>query len=462
MSVNLTPYAPPYFLTPSDTGKQAPISTLELTSLKKMNNPKYLGRVIAEDFFDDSLFAELMAMGSEYTFATDQVIWEEQDADFNPTIVSGTGAVSFATATGTFTINNAAIPVDPFDINSQRPTDAKWLQVKVGMQFVAFDTAGKKANGKITSIAADKKSFVASPIGGNWNGLGATNITVMFTGNNLDHCELAPCIGFTGYAPAYENTMFKDSECVTYCEETEIANSPDGVDAQPLTKIGDEYYNLDERLNDAQKVLTLRSENAFAFEKKLTKTEANGGQLGTNGLFTILENRATKHLGMITNKQDLMNLAANLKSKGIKQATLRVSSEQYTKLIEILDDTKIQYTPFTDNTNALYHIGFAGFRIGETEIRFKSWRVLDQYSNVGKRYHWLLIPIGKLRVKFNGRVTSANYLNIGWFGKQGDVYKYKRSEKENPNGDGNRTIHYKNKFVPIVLMPNKFMMGLTV
>ena len=165
---------------------------------------------------------------------------------------------------------------------------------------------------------------------------------------------------------------------------------------------------------------------------------------------------------MITNKQDLMNLAANLKSKGIKQATLRVSSEQYTKLIEILDDTKIQYDPFTDNTNALYYIGFAGFRIGETEIRFKSWRVLDQYSNVGKRYHWLLIPIGKLRVKFNGRVTSANYLNIGWFGKQGDVYKYKRSEKENPNGDGNRTIHYKNKFVPIVLMPNKFMMGLTV
>ena len=461
MAVSLTPYAPAYFLTPAQNGKQAPISTLELTSLKKMNNPKYLGRVVAEDFYQDSLWAELMAMGNEFTFATDQVIWEEEDAGFNPTIVSGTGAVTFANATGTFTITSASIPVDTYDINSERPTAPTFLQVKLGMQFVAFDASGRKANGKITSIAGDKKSFVATPIGGSWGTLGATDITLMFTGNNLDHCALAPCIGYEDYAPARQQTMFKDSECVSYCEETEIANSSDGVDAQPLVKIGDEQYNVDERLNRAQRDLTLRSENAFAFEKQLTVAEAAGGARGTNGMFTILENRATKYQGKITTKADLINLAANMRAKRIYNASLRVSADQYADLIDILDDTKYNFDPFTDHTNDLYAIGFAGFKIGDVTIRFKQWVVLDQYVNLGKRYHWILIPEGRLRVKFNGKVTSAGYLNIGWFGSASDVYKYKRTE-DPKDAAGNQKIYFQNKFMPIVLRPQDFFMGITV
>lgn len=458
MSVLLTTNAPSYFLTPEQNGKQAPISSLELTSLKKMNNPKYLGAIVAEELFEDSLWAELMAKGNEFTFATDQVVWEEEEEGFNETVVTGTGAVSFAA--GKFTINAAAIPVDAYDINSERPTTPQWLQVKEGMQFVAFDDQGRKANGKITAIAADKKSFQASAIGGSWNNLGAENITVMFTGNNLDHCALAPCIGFENYMPARENTMFKDSECVKYCEETEIANSPDGVDAQPLVQFGDEYYNVDARLDKAHRALTLRGENAFAFEKRLTAAEAGTGQRGTNGMFTILENRATKHLGMIETKEDIMNLAANMRKRKIKVASLRVSSEQYTKLLAILDETKYMFDPFTDHSDALFHIGFNGFKIGDEKIIFKQWRVLDDLPNVGKRYHWVLVPEGKLRVKFNKKIYTAGYLNIGWFGTTGNVYKYKREEDRKRGGDV--TIDYINKFMPIVLRPQDFMMGLTI
>lgn len=460
MSVLLTTRPASYFLTPADNGKQAPISSMELTSLKNMNNPKYLGAIVAEELYEDSLFAELMAKGNEFIFATDQVMWEEEEEGFNETIVTGAGAVSFESASGKFTINAAAIPVDAFDINSERPTTPQWLQVKVGMQFVVFDSTGKKANGKVTSIASDKKSFVATAIGGSWGTLAATNLTVMFTGNNLDHCALAPCIGFENYMPARENTMFKDSECVTYCEETEIANSPDGVDAQPLVQFGNEYYNVDRRLDKAQRALTLRNENAFAFEKRLTKAEAGTGQIGTDGMFTILDKRATKFIGMIETKADLMNLAANMRQRKIKAGSLRVSDEQYTKLLEILDDTKYMFDPFVDHTNAMYHIGFAGFKIGEVTIIFKRWKVLDDLPAIGKRYHWILIPEGKLTVKFNKRVTTAGYLNIGWFGKQGDVYKYKRVEEKERNGDV--AIDYINKFMPIVLRPQDWMMGVTL
>ncbi|WP_294203013.1 hypothetical protein [uncultured Chryseobacterium sp.] len=460
MSVLVNTYAPSYYLTPMDNGKKKPISALEITSLKKMNNPKYLGAIVAQDLLDDSLWAELMAKGREFVFATDQVVWEEKAEGFNETVVTGEGAVSFASSTGTFTINAAALPVDPYDINSERPTVPQWLQVKVGLQFVAFDQSGRKANGKIKSIAPDLKTFVADPIGGSWNNLGATSLTIMFTGNNLDHCSLAPCIGFANYMPARENTMFKDSECVTYCEETEIANSYDGEDVQPLVRFGDEEYNVDSRLDDAHRNLTLRNENAFAYEKRLTVAEAGTGQRGTDGVFTILENRATKYLGMIETKEDLMNLAANMRQRKIKVASLRVSNEQYNKLLEILDDTKYSFDPFQDNTNALYYIGFAGFKIGEERIMFKRWGVLDQLPNIGKRYHWLLIPEGTLKVKFNKKIYEAGYLNIGWFGKTGDVYKYKRVEESKKNGDV--SIDYINKFMPLVLRPQDFMMGMTI
>ena len=462
MSVQILTQQPAYYLTPGDYEKQMPISSMELASLKKNNNPKYLGLVVAKDLgLDESLLAEIMAKGNEFLFAGDQVIWEEEATGFNSNIISGVGVVSFANATGTFTINNTAIPVDPYDFNSERPTEAKWLQVKQGMEFSAFDTSGRRVNGKITSIASDKKSFVATPIGGSWRNLGATDITIAFLGNNLDHCKLAPCIGFENYMPARQNTMFKDSECLVYCEETEIANSPDGVDAQPLlTQIGNDYWNIDSRLDQKHTLLSERADNVLALGEQLTEAEAGGGARGTMGILPILENRATKFFGKIETKTDITNLAANMRAKGIKKASLRVSSEQYSLLLAILDDTKYSFDPFVDHTSALFSIGFAGFRIGDVEIHFKQWMALDRYPNIGKRYHWILIPEGRLTVKFNKRVTTAAYLNIGWFGKPGDVYKYKRVDDKKKNGDVE--IDIINKFMPIVLRPEDWFLGFTI
>ena len=458
MSVQLTPYAPSYFLTPLDNGYKPPISTLELTALKKQNNPKYLGTVVTEDYMEDSLFAELMAMGNEFTFATDQVFWEEQDAGYNPNIVSGTGAVTMVAATGTFTINDAAIPVDPYNFDTGAPTEAKWLQVKEGMEFRVFDTTGKTVYGKVTTVAADKKSFVATAVVGDFEDVATTNLTVIFTGNSLAHCELAGCIGYDIYMPARENTMKKDSECFKYCEETEIANSVDGVDAQPLTKIGSEEYFLSDEADQAQKMLLSRTENAFAFAERYN---VSGVITGTNGVFPTLEKRATKQIGFIETKQDVLNLFANMRTKKIKKALLAVTDEQYTKIMAIWDqNVSLAIDPSKDTSNILYSIGWAGFKFGNEEIRFKRWAAMDTYPSIGKRYHWILIPVGKLKVKFNKRVTEAGYLNIGWFGRQNNVYKFKREEDRQRGG--NVTVDYVNKMVPIILRPQDFMLGLTL
>ena len=468
MAINLIQYPKNYFIQPLDNGKKQPISSIEM-SLYYDNNPKSFGTVLYDEV-TDSIFSELMAKGNEFYFKADQVIWQEQQQGVNPNIVSGNGAVSASFAgtapfAGTFTINAAALPADAFDINSDRPTTPKWLQVKLGMEFTVFDSTGRKADGRITAIAPDKSTFTASPKGGSWNSLGTTNLTVLFNGNNLDHCELAPCIGYEGYKPARENTMFKDSECVKYCEETEAVNGRDGGDAELFT-IGSDEYNLDYRLNEAQKTLTQRMENAFVFNKRLTTAEAGQGQRGTEGVIPILEGRATK-FGKIENKADLMKLFANMRVKKIKFATLRCSAEQYDLLLNILDSTNMT-DPFKDTTNELIQIGFDGFKHGQETILFKRWDLLDYYPNLGKRYHWILIPDGKLRVKFDksGREVMAGYLNIGWFQTDTKAYKFYRKVKGNDGTNSydhdNYTVHYVNKMMPIVLRPEDWMLGLTI
>ena len=147
MAINLIQYPKDYFIKPLDNGKKLPISSIEM-SLYYENNPKNFG-VVMYDEVKDSIFSELIAKGNEFYFKADQVIWQEEQQGVNSNIVSGTGAVSASFATvapfaGTFTINAAALPSDAFDINSDRPTTPKWLQVKVGMEFTVFDSTGKK------------------------------------------------------------------------------------------------------------------------------------------------------------------------------------------------------------------------------------------------------------------------------------------------------------------------------
>lgn len=460
MAVALTTKAPQYFLTKFENGRQPLVSTVELAGLYNKNNPKYLGKVLAEDIDQGSIFAELMAKGNEFTVGAEQIIWNEEGDVMSAAVVKGKGAVT--RATNDFTINAAAIPADPDDVDSARPKNPEWVQVNVGLQFVAFDSTGKKDNGTITAISSDRRTFTAVPTGGAWT-IGTSDIDIYFTGNNLDHCELAPCVGYRVYSPARENSFFKDSVCETYCEETEIANGTDGGDAYTLFPSPDGVMMVDERLTDKQKLLTARSEYAFAFEKRKSLAEAGSEPRGTNGVITIAERRATKFQGMIETLADVKNLASYLRSMGVKKATMRCTNLQFTKLIDLVQPTSPYYfSPFQDNSNELFSIGFSGFKIGDVTIIFKQWSALDmQGDNVQTRYHYLIIPEGTLRRKINGRTQTVGYLNIAWFGNTSEVYKYLR--KEDPvMADGRHTVHYVNKFAPVAFMVDKWILGCTI
>lgn len=470
MAVALTVKAPEYFLTPFDNGIKRPVTMMELTSIYK-NNPKWIGSVIADDYeMPDSLMAEVMARGNDFVFAADQVFWEEDHNIYETASVTGAGAVSFALSTpgdattnGIFTINNAAIPADDDDFDSERPTVAKWVQVKLGMEFTAFDTTGKKASGKITAIAGDQKTFTAKAIGGTWGTLGAA-VEVYFGGNNLDHCEQAPCIAYERYKPKRNNTMKKDSECVAYCWETEVANGADGVDAQALFPHPDGDYALDQRYEDALKKLLARAENDFAFSKRLTPAEAAGGPVGTNGVMTIVEKRAQKNMGKIESLQDVKNLAAQLRTNKITRATIRCSNEQYSLLLDMYNaNATLSFEPYDDKNDELYSIGLGGFKIGDIVIEFQRWGALDDMgSNIGKRYHYLVIPNKKLRRKIMGKTYDCNYLNIGYFGSKSKVLKMYRTDDKIEESKGNFKTDFEVKFVPIVFMAHHYIIGLTV
>ena len=51
------------------------------------------------------------------------------------------------------------------------------------------------------------------------------------------------------------------------------------------------------------------------------------------------------------------------------------------------------------------------------------------------------------------------YVNIVWFGNQNDPYKFKRFSNENDMNCGNIEIKYKNKFAPVVLRADAFILG---
>ena len=463
MSVGLTTLEKSYFTTPLNTGKYPPISTIEMSKFYE-NNPKFLVRVIAQDYGEESsIITELMAKGNEFRFETDQVIWEEELNTYNNNIVSGAGVVAFD-GTNKFTITSHALQTDIYDINSDKPTTAQWLNVKPQMEFTAYDASGHLVYGKITALSEDKTNFTATGKGGSdLTELDSTNITIIFTGNNLDHCQLAPCVGYFPYAKVKENTMFKDSECVEFCKETEISNGVGG-DAEPLY-IGTDAYNVSHKIDNALKGLWQRTENAFVFNKRLSVAEANGGERGTEGVFPTIEAQSTRFQGYIETEADLVNLSTNCKLRKIKMATLRVNSVQETKLLQLARSLDFHYeeTPYKDPSQSIFYIGLSRINVFGVVFEFKRWDILDLYPDIAARINWLMIPEGKVNVRFGkkGNYGQAGYLNIGWFGTANDVYKNKRVDMK-PENPEDVKLNYVNKFMVIPLRVQDWMYGYNV
>ena len=413
---------------------------------------------MAEELGKGSILAQLSLQGREFTSSTDQVMWREE----GDMLVSKANKATFATATSTFTVAPSVFPTIVGNIDSKQPTDAQWVGVTPGLRFTAFDSEGVQNWGVVDTVASDGKSFVATVTGGEAFTIGA-DVEVQFTNYNLEDCECPPSIAIKNWAPTFENTLVKDGIAVEYCEETMIKESVqfDFVDT------GKGKVSVDSRLSDAQKVLNQRMEATFAFDKRLTQAEATAlgkDKLGTNGVFTILEGRASKVEGIITTMDDVNMLVSMLKANQITEATMHNTAAQQSALQALFPPSSAySIDPFTDHSNQLIHFGFAGFRINGVTVRFKEWSALDQgASYAAKRYNFVIVPEGKLSRVINGKRETVGYLNAAYFGGNGKVWKMLRSEDPGNGGYcGLDKINYLTTVAPVIFMAHKFIVGVS-
>ena len=437
-------------------GRKHLVSSMEIACATA---PKYLGRVEAEDVAQDTYLGFLMAAGNEITVAADQVSWNEKLPDSS--VVQIVGGV--VTRTGNdFTINASAIKADPYDIDECRPSEAKFY-VSVGQEFVAVDATGKRNMGVVTAISEDKKTITAGyrDTGSAWT-IGTAKLDIIWLGYNLDHCECPPCIGYKPYMPTYENSMYKDGVCATYCEETMIAEG--GWNAFPERQIGQYNFTTDELLDSKLKEASARIDNAMAWRRRISKSvsDSTGEPQGTKGVFQQLEEKALKVEGTIDDKADLVRLASYLKKKGVKMAYLDATPAQYAKLMAIAEaNVTMQYNPFENHQNDLIYLGYKGMDVYGVTILFREWSGLSGIGStqIGKAYNFVVTPAGKTTITLNGQKKQVGYANVVWFGSDKDVYKFKRFSNENDMNCGNIEIKYVSKFMPLLVGLDRFILG---
>ena len=457
MAVNITTKPENYFFTDNVNQQRPTISSLEITGLFQ---PEYLGRVVAEEMDDSSIIAQLMIQGRESMVTTDQIVWKEDDNHASVNVVEGTGIIT--RAGNNFTINSSAIPADAYDIDENRPDDAQFI-VSEGMQFMVVDATGVTDHGVITAISADKKTITATFVGEGataWT-VALVNLTLVFYGYNLDHCECAPCVGFRKYAPTRQNTMFKDGECFNYCEETMAV---EGSGSYDRFEIKGDFMNLDEELNHKQAALLERMEFAVAFGKPLTRAQATAlgkTSLGMKGIFPTLDERALKIQGQVETLADLMAITTYLKKQKVYSATMKCTDAQYAKLMNIVPPSSPYFiNPFTDNSDSMIVIGLKGFKFNGVTIMFKEYSALDQLSaNIGARYNFVIIPEGILTKIINGKKEKVGYLNLHWFSAFGKAYKWYRDKDNEEKTCGSTKVDYVSKFTISLFHAEKWIIG---
>ena len=449
-----------YFQQPLPKGRRALVSSMEISCLTA---PKFLGTVEAEEIATETYMGFLMAAGNETTVAAEQVSWQEKPIESHVNQIVGTNLVT--RAGNDFTINAAAIQADPRDIDACRPEDARFF-VAVGQRFLVVDATGERNIGKVTAISTDGKTITAVIRDENtaWT-VGTTNLDIIFLGHNLDHCECPPCIGWKNYAPTYENSFYSDGVCAEYCEETMVAEG--GWEAFPERNFGGLNLYPDENLDQKMKLAAGQMDAALFWERRTPKTvaDAAGEPQGTMGVMQQIESGATKVEGEIETIEDLVKISQYLKKKKVTQAFLDATPSQFAKLMGIMQgNSNLQYDPFVNHQNDLMYLGYKGIKLyNGVTILFREWEGLTYGSEkLGAAYNFIITPSGKVNVTLNGQKKQMGYVNVVWFGNANDPYKFKRFSNENDMNCGNIEIKYKNKFAPVVLRADAFILGVVV
>lgn len=446
-------YTAQAFLQNDAQGAQKPISAMELSGIFL---PESLGYVMSQEMGTGSILAQLAMQQREFEVSNDQVMWREEGDMLRSLVNKATHA------TGTFTVNPTTFPQVAGNIDTAAPTDAQWVGVTPGLRFTVFDSTGVQNWGVVATVAPDGKSFTATSTGGAASFTVGSDVEVMFTNNNLDDCECPPCVAIKNWSPTLQNTLVKHGTCIQYCEETMIKENV----RFDYIETPDGNVSVDGRLNDALRKMHREVEATFAFDKRLTEAEATAqgkDHVGTDGVLTILDGRATKVQGLIETMDDVMLLIGLLKDNGISEATMHCTSAQYSALQALFPPNSAWHIdPFVNRETDLIYLNFGGFKINGVTIRFKEWSVLDYGAPyAAKKYNFVIVPEGTLSRVINGRRENVGYLNVVYFAGNGKVWKNLRSEDPGNGGYcGLDKINYFTKVAPVIFMAHKFILGI--
>ena len=445
-----------YFQQQLPKGRRALMSQLEIACAIK---PEYIGTVEAQEVAYDTYAGFLMASGNEMTVAADQLTWREKPSETNVIQIVGQNLVS--RSGNNFKINTAAIPTNPYDIDTCRPENARFFTAE-GQRFLVVDNTGKRNVGVVESLSNDGKTITAAIRDENesWT-VATTNLDIIFWGFNLDHCQCPPSIGYKYYAETLENSFTKDGDAARFCEETLVAEG--GWSSFREKIYGDVKVTPASQVDDAQKRLMKKTDATLAWDVRTPLDVAGGEPQGIKGIFQQLDQRAVKFEGEILTLDDLVDISSYLKKKDVYEAYLDATPSQYIKLMNIMrSNVSIQWNPWENHQSDLMYLGYKGVDIYGVKIMFREWKGLSGRGSekLGKAYNFLITPADKVNITLNNKTTQVGHVTLVWFGNENDPYKMKRFSNENDYNCGNIDIKFVNKYSVVVAGADRFIMGI--
>lgn len=463
MAIVVQPTATPlYTVDPAFNGKIEPLASLDISC--HLKDPEYLGK-FTEKELQHTYLAWLMASGNEMTKAGDQFWWKEAGYAFAPYDYVTNGLVT--RVGNVFTLNPAAVVLDPNNIDNCKYTaaDIAW-GFEAKEEVLLIDATGKEEHGIVQSISADRKSATILSKDNAAFAIALTNIHVFPLGKNLDNCESPTCIGFRYKDVSYSNTMVRDSDCFTYCEE-------DLYNASMYERIVDEpggsTYHRDRNLDEMQKRLWQNVDRKLFLGKQnqagSAAETAGTFSAGMDGIIEQVKQRGYGWQGFIETEEDLQTIDDIQRRRlAPKDYIIHANSTQYRKLQTMLvNGMTATYDPFDVNADTMKHLGFKGIDIYGRNYFFQRWDMLDQTGtsvNMDKAYNFILTPQGDNKITYaDGTSENVGYVTLIWKGKDGVVMKMRRYVTTQGLGAGKVKVEYANTFSVAVAQANHFVLG---
>lgn len=202
---------------------------------------------------------------------------------------------------------------------------------------------------------------------------------------------------------------------------------------------------------------------------------ANAG--GTEGLFSVIENRGNIFQGVATTLSDFDDILKRLDKQGsIQENMLFLDRDQSLAIDDMLAAQNsygvggTSYGAFNNNENMALTLGFAGFRRGSYEFYKTDWKYLNDVSTRGNlegtgKVRGVLVPAGTKTVydQILGKKITMPFLHVKYRKSQAEDRRYKTWIIGSAGGATNSDldamdVHFLSERALVTIGANNFML----